>query len=262
MVHCGFVPQLLLIADPKPLVERLGPDFFRNAPEHPGVYLMRDAAGTVLYVGKAKNLRQRMASYRVANPERLKRRHLRLLRAVERIDFESCPDESSALARESELLRQLHPRFNRAGVWPGPLRFLAWRVRAADMELAVLPAAEPAWQWHGPMGAGAIPLRAALVRLVWCVLRPDRGLAGMPQGWFHGRFVGPVVIRPAKGMRDKLFEIADRLSNLFSGDADPLVKWFGEASPSPSPFEQAVMQADLETLADFASRRRTPAEPD
>ena len=57
--------QLLLFPDPQPLVERLGRDFFRQAPE---VYLMRDAADTVLYVGKAKSLRQRLANYRVANP--------------------------------------------------------------------------------------------------------------------------------------------------------------------------------------------------
>jgi excinuclease UvrABC nuclease subunit len=74
--------QMLLFADPRPLVERLGPEFFRRAPQSPGVYLMRDRADSVLYVGKAKNLRKRLASYRVANPERLPRRHLRLLRAV------------------------------------------------------------------------------------------------------------------------------------------------------------------------------------
>jgi excinuclease UvrABC nuclease subunit len=40
---------------------------------------MQDAAGLVLYVGKAKNLRQRLGHYRVANPDRLGRRQLRLL---------------------------------------------------------------------------------------------------------------------------------------------------------------------------------------
>ena len=45
--------QMLLFPDPRPLVERLGAEFFRQAPERPGVYLMRDAADTVLYVGKA-----------------------------------------------------------------------------------------------------------------------------------------------------------------------------------------------------------------
>src|ERR1700683_3223656 len=89
--------QSLLFPDPRPLVERLGRDFFRQLPERPGVYLMRDAADALLYVGKAKNLRQRLGHYRVANPDRMPRRHLRMLRAVERIEIQECDNESSAL---------------------------------------------------------------------------------------------------------------------------------------------------------------------
>src|ERR1041385_6985688 len=116
--------QMLLFPDPRPLVDRLGPQFFRDAPQCPGVYLMRDATDSVLYVGKAKNLRRRLGSYRVANPDRMPRRHLRLLRAVTRIELRPCPDEASALRCEAELLRDLKPRFNRAGTWFGPPRFL------------------------------------------------------------------------------------------------------------------------------------------
>src|SRR5215212_8888373 len=107
--------QLLLFADPRPLVERLGVEFFRQAPQGAGVYLMRDSSEAGLYVGKAKNLRQRLAHYRVANPDRLRRRHLRLLHAVRRIELEELFDEAAALAREAELLLKLRPRFNRAG---------------------------------------------------------------------------------------------------------------------------------------------------
>src|SRR5689334_2823199 len=139
------MPQLLLLPDPRPLVERLGAGFFRNAPESPGVYLMRDASEAILYIGKAKNLRKRLASYRVANPDRLRPRQLRLLRAVERIELQECPDETTALARESELLRNLRPAYNRAGTWPGPLQFVAWRLTDSALELAVLAAAEPGW---------------------------------------------------------------------------------------------------------------------
>src|SRR5208282_648315 len=119
--------QRWLFAPAAPLVERLGRQFFREVPAQPGVYVMREPTGAVVYVGKAKNLRQRLRSYRVANPERMLRRHLRLVREVARIDFCLCRDEPAALAREAELLRELKPKYNRAGVWPAKAQFLTWR---------------------------------------------------------------------------------------------------------------------------------------
>src|SRR5262245_57486753 len=94
---------------------------------------MRDLQETVLYVGKAKNLRKRLCSYRVANPDRLRKRHLRLLRAVARIELELCADELSALEREAELLLALKPRFNRAGTWPLPGQFIVWNVNDSGL---------------------------------------------------------------------------------------------------------------------------------
>jgi predicted GIY-YIG superfamily endonuclease len=129
--------QRLLFPDPQPLVERLGREFFRGLPESPGVYLMRDATHLILYVGKAKNLRKRLARYLTANPERLSRRRLRLLHAVATIEVHACVDEAAALRHEASLLRTLKPRFNRAGTWPAPARYLAWRARRNGLELTM-----------------------------------------------------------------------------------------------------------------------------
>lgn len=234
------------------MVEQLGAEFFRQAPERPGVYLMRDAAGAVLYVGKAKNLRKRLASYRVANPDRLGRRQLRLLRAVTRIELEECPDETSALARESALLRTLRPRFNRAGTWPGRPRFLAWRTTEAGLELAVLPAAEPGWSCQGPLGAGAVYLRAALVRLLWCVLHAHRGLAGMPAGWFQGRHGGTVTVPRGDARAADFQEAEARLAALAAGEADAFVVWVRvRTSAQAHPFEESVREADLEVAGEW-----------
>jgi len=75
----------------------------------------------VLYVGKAKSLRRRLGSYRVANPERLSRRIIRLLHLVTRIEWDECPSETAALHREELLIVMLQPKFNAAGkVWPVP----------------------------------------------------------------------------------------------------------------------------------------------
>jgi Nuclease subunit of the excinuclease complex len=113
--------QLWLFEPPKPLVERFGSEFFRALPERPGVYLMCGASEGVLYVGKARNLRKRLAAYRVANPERMSRRMIRLLHQTRRIEWDECRDEEAARYREELLICVLAPKFNSVGkVWPRP----------------------------------------------------------------------------------------------------------------------------------------------
>jgi excinuclease ABC subunit C len=83
----------------------------QHLPDSPGVYLWRDAAGEVLYVGKAKRLRPRVRSYfaddHVASP---KTRHLvGLIADVETIVV---PSEAHALILEANLIKEHKPRFN------------------------------------------------------------------------------------------------------------------------------------------------------
>lgn len=238
--------QTLLFPDPQPLVERLGREFFRRLPECPGVYLMRDESDAVLYVGKAKNLKKRLGSYRVANPDRMPRRHLRMLRAVARIELQECPNEPAALARESELLRSLRPRFNRAGTWPAPPRYLVWRRVGEQLELAVTETPEPGWQLTHPLGGGAGVLRAVLVRLLWCVMNPGRGVIGLPAGWVHGRIETQALISCGE-----LIEVtAARLGRLLlSGQPDAFCEWVkSRLPPGIHTFEKAAVEADIEFI--------------
>ena len=242
------VMQSLLFPDPRPLVERLGREFFRQLPERPGVYLMRDARDVVLYVGKAKNLRKRLCSYRVANPDRMPRRHLRMLRAVERIELQECPDESSALARESELLRTLKPKFNRAGTWPSQARFLVWRCDGTRFELAVTETPAPDARQLGPLGSGAVFLRVVLVRLLWFAIHPELGIAGMPAGWAHGRLENPTVLHGGSGDE----EMSLVLEGLFTGQIESFCQWIRSRMKNGlHPFEKTAVEADLEFIADF-----------
>lgn len=80
-------------------------------PDGPGVYLWKDADGTVLYVGKAKNLRARVPAYFA--PDRGGTFHQDQL--VERIaDVETIvvPDEAQSLLLENNLIKEFQPRFN------------------------------------------------------------------------------------------------------------------------------------------------------
>lgn len=194
--------QILLFPDTRPLVERLGGEFFRQLPNRPGVYLMRDRLGTVVYVGKAKNLRQRLQSYRVANPDRVPKRLMRLLKTATSIEHQECADEAAALAREAELIRELKPRFNRAGVWPAPVRVLLWRRGDQGVELALREVAEEGWNQHQLLKGGAAVMFGALVRLLWGLSCPDRGLPGMPAGWFHGRLPELVMLPDQVGQME------------------------------------------------------------
>src|SRR3954467_8924276 len=80
-------------------------------PGPPGVYLWRDAAGTVLYVGKAKRLRSRVRSYVAQDhAESLKTRALMSqVRSVETIVL---PTEEAALVLEANLIKEHHPKYN------------------------------------------------------------------------------------------------------------------------------------------------------
>jgi len=240
--------QGLLFPDSRPLVERLGREFFRQLPERPGVYLMLDAHGTVLYVGKAKNLRKRLCSYRVANPDRMPRRHLRLLRAVERIELQECADEAAALARESELLRTLKPKFNRAGTWPSKPRFLVWRCAGTEFALTVTETPAPDERQLGPLGSGAEFLRVVLVRLLWFAVHPERGIAGMPPGWAQGRLENPTIIYGSDD--DATVNIV--VGELFAGQIEAFCQWVrARMKDGLRPFEKAAVEADLEFIADF-----------
>jgi DNA polymerase III subunit epsilon len=82
-------------------------------PKSPGVYLMRDRFDRVLYVGKSKNLRDRVSSY-YSQPLGYTRRMDGLLESIERIDVEPVGTELEALLLESQLIKRYQPRFNTA----------------------------------------------------------------------------------------------------------------------------------------------------
>ena len=82
-------------------------------PRAPGVYLMRDANERVVYVGKAKNLRDRVGSY-FSQPLGYTRKMDGLIESLSRIQVEVVGSELEALLLESQLIRRYQPRYNTA----------------------------------------------------------------------------------------------------------------------------------------------------
>jgi len=84
-----------------------------DIPRAPGVYLMHDAFDRVIYIGKAKNLRDRVGSY-FSQPLGLTRKMDGLLESLARIEVEVVGSELEALLLESQLIRRHQPRYNTA----------------------------------------------------------------------------------------------------------------------------------------------------
>ncbi|MCH8037053.1 MAG: excinuclease ABC subunit UvrC, partial [Proteobacteria bacterium] len=82
----------------------------KTLPGGPGVYRMLDRKGAALYVGKAKNLKKRVATY--AQPDRLPRRLQRMVAATVALEVITTHTEVEALLLESNLIKRFLPRYN------------------------------------------------------------------------------------------------------------------------------------------------------
>ena len=80
-----------------------------SAPDSPGVYLMRDNRGKVLYVGKANSLKKRLSSYLSGG---LDSKTFALMNKVADVEFRLVPNEAMALLLEASLVHKFKPRYN------------------------------------------------------------------------------------------------------------------------------------------------------
>ncbi len=162
--------QQWLFPYPNPLSARFEADFWKSIPQDPGIYRMRGATGELLYVGKAKNLRTRLLSYRRARPHAVSRKIVRLVHLIRSIEWEVTPDEASALLRENELLRTLDPPFNSQNTRPQTYFFIGLRHLGTEVRLRLTtePSAQGDLLYGAFKGRGQVERAfGALLRVVW-----------------------------------------------------------------------------------------------
>lgn len=98
--------------NPSPPLKRLNISL-TDIPQDPGVYIMKSASGEVLYIGKAKNLKERLSVYFRHNSE-MPSKIRKLVSNIKKLEFIVTDSELSALILESKLIKKYKPRFNTA----------------------------------------------------------------------------------------------------------------------------------------------------
>ncbi len=101
---------------PPKVLPREKPDLngrLHDVPHQPGVYLMRDRLGKIIYVGKAKNLRKRLSNY--FQPARSRMADLKtrsLIKSIWDFEFHVVRNEPESLLLESKLIKEYRPKYN------------------------------------------------------------------------------------------------------------------------------------------------------
>ena len=93
------------------MIEVKSPVEYKNIPDNPGVYLMKNEKGKIIYVGKAKNLRNRVSSY-FKNINSHNAKTLELVKNIKDIEFFICKTEVEALILENNLIKKNKPKYN------------------------------------------------------------------------------------------------------------------------------------------------------
>lgn len=238
--------------------QRFKRTFFRSVPDAPGVYLMFDEEGEVLYIGKSIRLRTRLLSYRSARPDQVSNKVLRLVCAVRDIRWEPCKSDQEACLRENFLLRNYRPPFNVVNTKSFIYEYIVWQVVDGVYYWKLTPLEEI------PDGAavfGAFKGRRAtkrayqaLIRLLWVMTREIDRVSDLPH-----------ELMLEKAPRNYSFNVpaplTERLQVLIpaflQGEDTGLIDWFLERLNSRHAIEAFLrqwMETEMETLADFYVR--------
>jgi excinuclease UvrABC nuclease subunit len=248
--------QLHLLEPRKPLLERLGKEFFGAAPRKPGVYIMTGQSERVLYIGQSGNLRARLGSYKNARRDRAPRKIVRLVHLVESITYETCATAEAAILRESELLLLHRPKFNSMGVFPKKLKFIQVETSVAEMNLCFKTEKSKAGFCYGPFKGDVLASFGALCRTLWVAVKGSTTLEDFPARML----TQPPAKEVSLQFPDARFHTEGgiaALNEFLSGKSDQLLASLTAALPSAdllSPFQRALHAQDIETLQEFYAR--------
>jgi hypothetical protein len=133
--------------------ERFGAAFYDEIPAKPGVYRFEKEDGTILYVGKAKNLRRRLSQYRNAKRRKKSMKMRTIVAGAARLTFETCTSESEALLLENRWIQEHRPPLNVSGAFSFLYPLIGLRLEGSILTLVTTTQpeafADRGFEWHG-----------------------------------------------------------------------------------------------------------------
>ena len=234
-------------------------------PRAPGVYLMRDGNENVVYVGKAKNLRDRVGTY-FSQPLGYTRKMDGLIESLSRIQVEVVGSELEALLLESQLIRRYQPRYNTALRSHEQYPFIRIDVANPWPRVSLAKSRkEDGARYFGPFRSAAtarktVDLINRVVPLRTCArsFRDARSYGAPCLQLDIGRCLGPCV---GQADRDQYISLVRRVVDYVDGRDQSLheLLWSGlEDAAAALDFERASrLRRDLQaSLALTAAQRR------
>lgn len=198
---------------------KFGVDFISGLPTTPAVYLFKDEADQILYVGKAKNLRRRLRSYRNASRRKVHKKMRDIVRAAASIEVRLQKSERDALIVETELIQSLKPAFNVVGKYAFLYPAIGTK-RTSAHALFCFSTDVDAWSEHGLRWHGTFRSRPrakeafdALVELLGLIGHLERSAALGEKPDAYSRLVGVRQVPAA------LFDSIEKLLAGRSSDA-------------------------------------------
>src|SRR5215470_5989256 len=229
-------------------------------PHKPGIYLMRDRFGTVIYVGKARDLRKRVSQY--FQPSRKMGWDLKFRALTEAIcdfDFHIVRSEPEALLLESKLIKEFHPRYNVS--FRDDKRFLMLKVNLNDpiprFTLTRLKQDDGA-RYFGPFpSSSALRSTLTLVRRQYH-LRGCRPLTPNERDYKHCLYAhlkyctAPCITNVS---RDQYLDQVNAACDFLAGQCQEMQEQLGEEMQKASASQEYERAAELRDL--LADLKRT-----
>jgi excinuclease ABC subunit C len=241
-------------------------DILNNLPTEPGVYQMIDPTGTIIYVGKAKSLRNRVRSY--FQPSNLDPKVLRIRHDVADIQFILTGDELKALITEAELIRVHKPRYNI--LLKDDKHYPYIRVRTGDayptVEMIRRIDRHDGHRYFGPFtSAGGVRETLDVLRRAFPYLTCDREITGNdPRACLYYDIKlcgGPCIGAQTQA---EYRENINGLIRVLDGHADSVLNdlrgRMDEAAESLDFERAAILRDRLRVVAQISSRQRLVAD--